>query len=305
MKRSQRTLCFALIAFTSALASTGCSSPAAGDATGAKTEFSVVKAPTAGRAMTPEATLTKSAEGNAATGDILANNLPTAQHGLVIRTGELTLRVKDLDEAERTIQRQLKAWGGFVETSQGSGYDSPSAQLSLGIRVPERRFTDAIAFLESVGTRLSKSVTSEDVTGEVVDLEARQRTMTAQEESYRLMLRQSSKLTDSMEIHDRLMRLRSEIEASKARSTALRRQAAYSDISVSLQLPIAPTRSGEDPNWLLQAWNRSMSNMLSVLRGGVVFVVELMAFAPYLIVMAGVVWLWRRRRTVKTVEPGL
>jgi hypothetical protein len=225
--------------------------------------------------------------------------------GLVVRSGDLALRVQDLEAAERSIQKQVRAWGGFVAGSSGQAFDSPNARVNLSLRVPEARFSDAMTFLESIGTRLSKSVASSDVTGEVVDLEARQRTMLAQEESYRLMLRRSAKMSETLEIHDRLMRLRSEIEASKARSLALRRQAAYSDIQVELQLPLAPSRSGEDPNWLLQAWNRSMTQMLAGMRGVVVFAIETLAFTPYVLIAVGVTAWWRRRRVVRTGEPGL
>jgi len=106
----------------------------------------------------------------------------------VIRNGSLTVRVPNVEEAERKVNDYVAKTGGFVGSSDSSDLATASPTIRLSVRVPASGFEESMRYFEGLGVRLSKNVKGEDVTSQLVDFEARLKIMRAQEDSFRNML---------------------------------------------------------------------------------------------------------------------
>jgi hypothetical protein len=108
--------------------------------------------------------------------------LAEAQPRLIIRTADLTLVVKDTQEALDALTRLAGEFGGFVVSSSASRAAENALEGSITLRVEAARFDEALARIRALAIEVrSESVRGEDVTAEYVDLDARMRNLEAAE----------------------------------------------------------------------------------------------------------------------------
>ena len=100
------------------------------------------------------------------------------------------------------------------------------------IRVPEKEFDDVFLKIKSYGQIKSQRREGDDVTGTVADIDARIKTLTAEEDSYRVLLRNAKKIGDILDIKNRISQVRQQIESYVARRRTLSRLAVLSTITV-------------------------------------------------------------------------
>ena len=154
------------------------------------------------------------------------------------------------------------------------------------MRVPVAAFDQIMSGIEGLGVRLNKAITSKDVTEEVVDLDARIKTMSIQEETFRGLLKDARSLNSVMALQEKLTDIRSEIESLLAQRTSLAKQAAFSTLTLTLEQAAVGTAPARDPNWLAQAWGEATTSMGAFTRSFTVILVWLMVFSPLWIVLA-------------------
>lgn len=215
----------------------------------------------------------------------------------VIRRAEVAVRVPNVEKAEREVNRIVLGWQGYVESANSSDLDTANPVLTMAIRVPVDRFDEGIAKLESLGVRLRKVVSSEDVTGQIVDLDARLSTLRAQEETYRGLLKRSSNLESVISLQDKLTEVRGTIESMSAQRKTLGSLASLSSISLRLEQDAVAHGVSKDPNWMAQTWGESTTALGGAVRVVVTIAMYLAVFSP---IWLPIVWfIWRSTRPVR------
>ena len=132
----------------------------------------------------------------------------------IIRTGTIDLEVKDVPAALRIARDGMIALGGYVgasTTSNDSG--RPSAQITY--RVPADRWEAALDLLHGLNGQTTKVFTERteavEVTGQVVDLEARIRNLQASEIALQGIAGKATKVSDILEVQAQLTDTRGQI----------------------------------------------------------------------------------------------
>lgn len=169
------------------------------------------------------------------------NALPADQH--IIKTGEISIEVERVATELSRVRALAVELGGYVGDSQAGTLDQ-SATLML--RIPADRFGDAlIALRELDGDVISEATREEDVTTQIVDLEARIANLEASEASYRILLERAERIDDVLAVQSRLDEVRGQIEQLKAQLENVTGQAELSTLTVSLipQAQLAETQS--------------------------------------------------------------
>jgi hypothetical protein len=274
----------ALFAFVAA--SVGCSSGQGLQAGGSSAEKSVISS--AARAEAPADYAKAMPASNAPESDAVSLGRD------IVRRGSLSLRVDDVESAEREVQRLVAGWRGYVESADSTDLSTKTPSITLNVRVPVKAFDRALVSFEGLGTRLAKSIGSEDVTGQLVDLDARIRTMRAQEETYRGLLRQAKDLKQTLLVEDRLSEVRAEIESITAQRKTLGELADLSTISLTLTQALPPNAPPKDPNWLAQTWAESTTSLGSVVRGLTSVLLYGLVFTPLWLPVVLLVWRFNR-----------
>lgn len=202
-------------------------------------------------------------------------------HRSVIRKADIAVRVKNVEKGENAIDHIVLELGGYVDSAQSADLASASPTMDISLRVPVDQFDAALEKFESLGDRMSKTVSSEDVTGQIVDLDARLETMKAEEETYRNLLRAARQLDNVITLQDKLTQVRGEIESMAAQRKTLGGLAAFSTVTVHLLQSAEAVAPPSDPNWLAQVWGQSTTTASAAGRTIMGLLVWLAVFSPF------------------------
>jgi hypothetical protein len=191
-------------------------------------------------------------EGGPGPGGEGPNAAPAEQR--IIRTGELTVEVDRLPAALAAVRSLALELGGYVGDSSAGGL-ADSAMLTL--RIPAPRFGDALTRLREMDGAevVSEATREEDVTGQIVDIEARIRNLAASEASYRVLLERAQRIDDVLAVQARLDEVRGEIEQLEAQLENVTAQADLSTLTVTLiprEEPVETQAATWDPGADLQ-----------------------------------------------------
>lgn len=166
----------------------------------------------------------------------------------IIKTGELSLEVDNVASALADVRAVAAGLGGYVGGSQ-AGTLEESASLTL--RIPAARFDEALSRLRELGGKVVGEATQEqDVTSQVVDLQARIENLEASEASYRALAERAERVEDVLAVQSRLDEVRGEIEQMRAQLENVTGQADLSTLTVTLLPAAAPVQAqaeGWDP----------------------------------------------------------
>jgi len=199
----------------------------------------------------------------------------------VVKTGTLTVQAESVDKAEKQAHTITDGIGGRVDKVDSTDLAGPNPTITMTLRVPAAAFDGCIDKLEGLGARLAKTVAVEDVTEKIVDMDARMKTMGAQEQALRNMLARTRTMDDTLSVNRELTDLREQIESMAAQRKSLGSLAAYSTITLTLQQkPSVETVAQSDPNWLQSAWAGAWGSGTSVFRNVVSVLVWLLVFSP-------------------------
>ena len=167
-------------------------------------------------------------------------------HGpAVIRTATLHIIAKDFSHVRSAVEAILDSTGGFAD-QLGLSADPGSARVLRGtLRVPGARLTDVLARLRALGQVTQDQQNAQDVSDQLVDLEARLRNARATEQRLSDLLKnRTGKLTDVLEVEQEITRVRLEIERLDAEKTNTTRRVAYAAIDLTIS---EERKAGLDP----------------------------------------------------------
>ena len=167
------------------------------------------------RALDPAAPAPIPAVGQPAQGDTGDDAVGAVDDAKIVRTGSMDLEVSDVAAAVKAARTAILAMGGYVGASNaGTTGDTPFAEIAY--RIPSDRWEDALAQLRVLGGLTTKIVSEQtqaiEVTGQVVDLEARIRNLQASETALQGIAERATKISDVLEIQAQLTSVRGEIE---------------------------------------------------------------------------------------------
>ncbi|NIL40518.1 DUF4349 domain-containing protein [Salinispora arenicola] len=237
------------------------------------------------------------AEGSDATADLRVDQRA------IVYTGSMRVQVPDVEQAAREAIALTTAVGGFVGSDQRRSANG-NATVELTLRVPAAKFTTVVEQVAELGKRQRQEISTEDVTEETVDLDARITTQRARVENARRLLGEAQSISDLVSLENELARREADLASLEAKKRRLADLTALSSIAVSL---VGPDAATED--------DASEFGFVAGLQGGwkvfllswTVLLTVLGAVLPWLLLIGvpvgTMVWLLRRRRPALPAPP--
>ncbi len=210
----------------------------------------------------------------------------------VMRTGTLTVRTGDVQQAAARLRDLAAANQGIVVDERVYLGDGSSGTTRVVISVPSDSLTRVMDEAAKVGELVDRTVTAKDVTDQVVDVEARIRTLRASIERIRALMQKTGSITAIAAVESELTQRQSELESLLGRQAALKNQVESAPITVTLIGPdqVAPSTNpfviGLSQGW--EALQKSIGMLLTIIG----------AVLPFALVGGAIPWpLLRRHRT--------
>lgn len=219
---------------------------------------------------------------------------PTDSFLLIIKTANVTLKVKNIEMAGDQITAIAKSVGGYVTDSSfnRSEDEETPPHGTMTIRVPTNAFERVVAQVGEFGEVMAKNLSGEDVSGQVVDLESRLRNKRAEEAQYAAIMRQTKKIQDIVSVSNQLFEVRGEIEQLQGRIKYLRSASDMSTITITLTEPRAETEKG-----IPGVWQRALDSLRGSGDALLSWLIWIAVFAPFWV--AALILLWVLVRLVR------
>ncbi|MDO8501850.1 MAG: DUF4349 domain-containing protein [Gemmatimonadaceae bacterium] len=188
-----------------------------------------------------------------------AGTVSEIAQSMLIRTGNASIEVGELDPAIIKVRQLATQLGGYIANSSITGGRDQVRSATLELKIPAARYDQAVSELGGIGKVESANTNVEDVGEEYVDVTARVTNAKRLEERLvNLLATRTGKLEDVLAVERELARVREEIERYEGRLRFLRTRAAVSTLSVTVHepVPILGQSPGQNPiaAALRQAW---------------------------------------------------
>lgn len=207
----------------------------------------------------------------------------------LIQNAERSIEVENMDAAVLRLEDMVKTAGGLVADSSQSGRPGENRYASFTLRVPVLRFDGFLEDVDTLGKVTNRRKYAHDVTLQYIDLEARIRNLTRQEERLLEILERADTVEDILRVEQELGRVRGQLESLSGEFRYLRDRVDYSTIYVHLsETPAASaviTSQG-----LRGVFGRGMAGLVrsvnTMLAGFGNLVVTGFTLLPYLLLMS-------------------
>lgn len=205
----------------------------------------------------------------------------------LIRTGNVTLEVQTLSEAEDKIAAWAKSLGGFV--TNASTWEMGA---NFTVRIPSERFDDAMSQVGTFGRVTNRNVSSQDVSDNYYDLQARLNTKYILRDKLNSYLSQAKDIKDLLEIERQLNKVLEDIDSTESRFKRLAGQVDYSTIYVNMQFERGKDEGGVILPDFKNAWNEILSKIIAFFWGLLKLIFYIIIFGlPLTAICAFFFWL--------------
>lgn len=221
-------------------------------------------------------------------------------------TVELRIKAGSFDEVYGRAIGIAEAAGGFLASSHvGSPSDDSTQTGTLVVRVPSDRFLKVLDEFRKLGNVQQIQTSSQDVSDEFVDLQARLKNQQAQQTVLLDLMRRAQTIQESIAVQNQLSQVTQEIERIEGRIRFLNSRTSFSTISLSLLGPAPATKSHPFSVWewsgIGDAVKTAARMSANVISGMIIVLGFLFPFA--VLVGAGVAaWRFFPRRLLPTTK---
>jgi hypothetical protein len=221
----------------------------------------------------------------------------------VIATGALRLTTRHLDDVRRDAIALVTGLGGNVADEQSrSDAHGNLDRVDLTLRVPASSFDKALDQLGALGTVRHREQSVEDVTTQVIDIDARVKAQTESVASIQRLLARARTIAEIMSIESQLSSRQAELDSLKQQQKWLADQTSLSTIQLSVTRPAKQDEQTSSGflGGLERGWNALGTSTLALATA----VGAVLPFAVVLAVLGIPVWmLVRRRRGPRPAAP--
>ncbi|MGQ4646763.1 DUF4349 domain-containing protein [Lyngbya aestuarii] len=211
----------------------------------------------------------------------------------LVKTADISLVVNSIDdtlqEASKIVKQQQ---GDLLGLQDNKPQDSNRRHTaSMRIRIPQDKLETTLEALATLGTVEYRNLTAEDVTNQLVDVQARLRNLRKTESSLLQIMERSGSVGDVLKVAQELSKVRESIEQIDAQLKNLTNQVAYSTINLQLEASVFTTTNqaplGTKVNDTWQNATQSVGEFTSDLLR---LTIWLVAYSPYLLVLGAITW---------------
>ncbi len=211
----------------------------------------------------------------------------------VIKTTNLTIEVErgEFERAwNRVMQLKDQVEGEVMSSNRGRG-DGPiivedaeartPAFGTITLRVPAQRLDEAVSlFRGSIGDVRAENTSSQDVSEEFVDLQARLRNLRAEKSVLLDLFARARSIRDTLTVRERLSEVQGEIERVTGRIRFIESRTEFSTLTVNLSEPgaVFSPLEEEGPSFA-RAWETAVEGLVRMATASMIGVLWLGPFA--------------------------
>lgn len=206
----------------------------------------------------------------------------------IIRRVYMDVETQDFDELIESMNNEITALGGYVETSDISGkryYSNALRHANIIARIPKDRLNDFVGKVYETSNVVNKSEKTENVTLEYVDTESRKKALEIEQERLFVLLEKTDSLENIVTLESRLSSIRYELQNYESRLRTIDNQVDYSTVTLSIEEVERMTPKEEEKVTVMSRIKNGLSDtMYDISEGLKNFIVGFTVNLPYIII---------------------
>ena len=220
----------------------------------------------------------------------------------IIKDGDITIQTNDIAASKKGIDNLVKSLNAYyyLEDLDKGNY---KISYKLIIRVPAENFEKLVSSVEQGKDEIkNKSIRVRDVTEEYMDITTRLSSKKEYLKQYTVLLSRAAKITDILEIQEKIRKLHEEIESAEGRLRYLNDQVTFSTLNVSLEKEIEYVYKPQPKNRFIERVKSGLSTGWDIIVEIVLFLINI--WSVLLILIAAFFFVRRIRKKRKTRKNG-
>lgn len=221
---------------------------------------------------------------------------------MIARTASLKVSVKDFAAARASVDRIVRARGGYAAGMTINTQKGEPQSLQAELHIPAPVCDAALADLKALGRVEQEQQGGEEVTAQVIDLDARLKNSRIEETRLEDILRtRTGKVGEVLQVEREMARVREEIEQMEGNQKELHNRIEYTSIQLDLHEEYAASLDVNSSSVGRRIRNSLVDGFGAAGSGFLSLGLFLLYIAPSLIVLALILfwpvrWAWRRFR---------
>jgi DNA repair exonuclease SbcCD ATPase subunit len=216
----------------------------------------------------------------------------------LIKTLNYKFEVENITRTSEAIEAAVKKYPAYISDSK-MRLENPLLENEITIRVQNEFFQDLVKDIDPLAKFVNyRTITTDDVAKEFVDLESRLKTKREVEQRYAEILRKKAgTITELLEAEQKIGELHEEIEATVSRINYLKDQVSYSTINLEFYQTITQKIAEAETN----STGKEFKDALSAGLNGIVSFAIVLAYIWPLIalgIITGTFYWFRKRRSI-------
>ncbi len=222
------------------------------------------------------------------------------QNRKIIREATIQLEAEEVTTALNQATALSVRVGGYTMGSTSWQEAGDRQYASFSFAVPVERFEEALEQTRRLGKVTSENVTSQDVTAQFVDVEARIGNLEATAERVRGFLVEATDLEYILQVNRELSRIEGDLESLKGQRNVLKQRTSFSRIYLDFTPPpIVPTTTEVLETatvWSpVGTFNSALAVLLNVLKSGADVAIWLVVIGLPVALIGGLIWIVIRK----------
>ena len=216
----------------------------------------------------------------------------------LIKTGAVALRSDDVGQTRYDVQVLVDEHGGQVADDKTETDKSGEPLRSrMVLRVPVDDFDEVMDALAGMDTLASTTTSSEDVTTQLIDVEARIKVQRASVARVRQLLTRAQSIRDIMAIEAEIAQRQAELDSLAQQQAYLKDQTSMSTVKVNIERTPDPKKAvpKDDDSGFLAGLAAGWNGLKSTVVAAATVVGALLPFAVVVLLIGVPVWLLVRR----------
>ena len=169
----------------------------------------------------------------------------------IIKTATLKFEVKDFKNYTSTIYNTVKQYGGYIAQEEQNLTDE-RLETTISIKVPVDQFESIMNQLGATDVKVvERKITTDDVTGEVIDIRARLEAKKQMREKYLNFSNQAKNMQEVLQVQSEINNLQEAMESAATRVNFLNHQSVMSTILLTFYQPLEGFKpAGANPTFI-------------------------------------------------------
>lgn len=200
----------------------------------------------------------------------------------LIRNAELGVETKSFDDFHTAVLQKTAVLQGYVESSETGAFGTLRYE-HLVLRIPADSLDVFLTNVAELGTVTSQETSVQDVTDRYIDVKSRLAALETEQETLLALMKKADKLTDILEIQDRLTEVRGTLESYKAQLQSLDSQIDYSTVTMTVN-EVERITPQETKGFFAEVRQNLSENLYAIGQGLRSFAIWFLSSLPYILI---------------------